>query len=437
VVARELRAEGRSRPWSAGAPRLQSVPAGRPVRYDALVLDAQYHQALATMRSLARAGHSVAAAACSSEALEAPSFQSRWCAATSILPEITTDPDGYVDALLELLDAEPVSVVMPAHDGTIDALRARRADIERRTFLPLGSDRALEVATSKPRTLALAAELGIRTPASYEVQGEADLRAALAETGFPAVIKPARSWVVDATGAGSRITSILVADAGEAVAAFDGIAAAGGSAIVQTWLPGSREAVSLFVARGRVWARFAQRSYREWPVLGGTSVLCESIPLLYDITTAAERLVDAMELDGCSMVEFRRDQEGRPVLMEVNPRLGMSVDLAIRCGVDLPGLVYAWATGRPLESVSGYEVGRRRRSLIGELWWVSAAVTSGPNPEMPPPGRAIATALGDFVRRPSRFDVLSLSDPRPGLRELGGFARQYAWPRARRSLGLR
>jgi hypothetical protein len=56
---------------------------------------------------------------------------------------------------------------------------------------------------------------------------------------------------------------------------------------------------------------------------------------------------------------------------------------------------------------------------------------------MPPPGRAIATALGDFVRRSSRFDVLSLSDPRPGLRELGGFARQYAWPRARRSLGLR
>jgi len=61
------------------------------------------------------------------------------------------------------------------------------------------------------------------------------------------------------------------------------ILSAGGQAVIQEWLPGRREAVSLFHAHGRFWARFAQVSHPEWTTLGGASVLCESIPPLLDI----------------------------------------------------------------------------------------------------------------------------------------------------------
>ena len=37
----------------------------------------------------------------------------------------------------------------------------------------------------------------------------------------------------------------------------------------------------------------------------------ESIALPSDITDSSEQLVEAMGLDGCSMVEFRRDRDGR------------------------------------------------------------------------------------------------------------------------------
>ena len=83
------------------------------------------------------------------------------------------------------------------------------------------------------------------------------------------------------------------------------ILAAGGGAVLQEWIPGRREAVSLFFADGRIWARLAQVSHREWPILGGGSVLCETIALPQDIVEASEDLVRAMDLEGCSMVEFR------------------------------------------------------------------------------------------------------------------------------------
>src|SRR5262249_41675697 len=141
-----------------------------------------------------------------------------------------------------------------------------------------------------------------------------------------AVIKPVQSWVASG-GTGTRWSTYAVRSVDEAKECLDDLFSAGGEALVQELLPGRREAVSLFYAYGRFWARLAQASHRDWPVLGGVSVLCETIPLLPDITTSAERLVRAMDLEGCSMVEFRRDRYGHPSLMEVNPRLGGSVAL--------------------------------------------------------------------------------------------------------------
>jgi predicted ATP-grasp superfamily ATP-dependent carboligase len=293
----------------------------------------------------------------------------------------------------------------------------------------------LAVATSKPRTLALAAELGIATPQSIPVTNFSDLRAALDVVGYPAVMKPVESWVRDESGAGTRLSAELVQTPDEATRALEQMLLAGGYPLVQSWLPGSREAVSLFFAQGRFWARFAQVSHREWPTLGGTSVLCESIPLREDITASSERLVEAMGLEGCSMVEFRRDREGRPVLMEVNPRMGATVALAVHAGVDLPGLLYAWGTGRPLLPAAGYRVGQRLRWIAGDMWYVNTVLQQQPNPEFPRRRAAIQAVLTDFVARPSRFDVISLLDPWPGIVEMQETLQLHAWPHLRRMVG--
>jgi predicted ATP-grasp superfamily ATP-dependent carboligase len=352
------------------------------------------------------------------------------------VPDFAKDAAAYVDGLLGLLDEYPAQMMLPAHDGSIQALRTRRAQIERRIALPLASESALDIAVSKARTLALAEALGIAVPRSVPVSDIGDVPAAMEEVGVPAVVKPDQSWT-ERAGMGTRLSSEAVTTVDRAKQALEGVFAAGGRALIQQWLPGSREAVSLFYAHGRIWARMAQVSHREWPVLGGVSVLCESIPPLWDITDASERLVQAMDLEGCSMVEFRRDPDGRPVLMEVNPRMGGSVALAISAGVNFPKLLHAWALDEPLAEITSYRIGQRLRWLAGDVWNLKSVFESQGQPDVPPRGRAAGRFLLDFVRPANTLDVIAVDDIRPALIEMNQLVLVHTWSRVRRASAIR
>jgi predicted ATP-grasp superfamily ATP-dependent carboligase len=409
----------------------RSLAARAPV--DVVLLDAECRQTLACLRTYARAGLTTTAVASTSMARWAPALQSRWCSSAATVPSFENGAGPYVDSLIELLDEHPARMLLPAHDGSIEAIRSRRQELEARVAIPLASEAALDVAVSKERTLALAAELGIAVPRSILVERLSDVRAAAEEVGYPAVIKPVRSYVQKG-GQGLRVTSDVLTGSNQPIGEYTrGMLHWGGRVLVQPWLPGRREAVSLFYARQRFWAEFAQISHREWPVLGGASVLCESVPLAPDLRDASERLVRSMDLEGCSMVEFRRDERGRPVLMEVNPRMAGSVALAISAGVNFPGLTFAWATGQQLEEVKRYRAGRRLRWLAGDIWNLKCALDHQGNPDTPSAKVALATFLSDFARRPASFDPVAMRDPRPSIAELRETVLGPAWGRARRA----
>jgi predicted ATP-grasp superfamily ATP-dependent carboligase len=380
-------------------------------------LDAQYRQVLACMRAYAATGLSVGVVACESHASWAPAIRSRRCAASAIVPDFAVDEDAYVDAVAMLAKEWMPRLIVPAHDGSIQALRHRRHELEASTALGIASEDALDIAVSKTRTLALASELDVAVPRSLSVSEHDDLAAAIREVGLPAVIKPTESWVA-VQGSGTRLSTQSVATIAEAQRCLEQVFTAGGEALVQEWLPGRREAVSLFYADGRFWARSAQASLRDWPMLGGVSVMCETIPLDPDIVGPAERLVHAVGLEGCSMVEFRRDRGGHPRLMEINPRMGGSVALAIAAGVDFPQLLLTWKLGQPLKEVSAYRIGQRLRWLPGDMRHLRCVYGDQGRPDVP--GRAVATArfFADFLRPDTSVDVFEWGDPRPALSEL-------------------
>jgi predicted ATP-grasp superfamily ATP-dependent carboligase len=399
---------------------------------DVLLLDAHYRQAVTCLRAYTRAGLRVGAVACESEASWAPATRSRWCAAHATVPDFAEHESAYVDALLALVKEWGPRLVVPAHDGSIEALRERRQELECLTALGLASEAALDVAVSKERTLALASDLGLVVPRGITVGEHDDVAAALREVGLPAVIKPVESWVVR-NGTGTRLSTLAVGSVDEARIVLEHVFTAGGTALVQEWLPGRREAVTLFYADGRFWARMAQASHRDWPVLGGVSVLCETIPLEADITDSAERLVQAIDLEGCSMVEFRRDRHGRPGLMEINPRMGGSVALAVAAGVNFPMLLLQWKLGQPLEPVTSYRAGQRLRWLPGDIRHLTSVFDSQGQPDVPGRARATIRFVSDFARASTKVDVFDRSDLRPGLSELNRIVWHHAKRRARRS----
>lgn len=412
-------------------------PSGQRAQVEVFVLDAHHRQAVASMRSLSRSGIDVGAVACRSVAAWAPALKSRWCRLSAVVPDFVEDADSYVDAVIALLDEYPARLILPSHDGSIQALRARRDELERRTFVPLASEAALDIAVNKTRTLALARELGIAVPRGVLLTDLGDLRAAIDEVGLPAVVKPVSS-LGHRQGVGERWGCDVVLSVDEARIIVESMGASGLQAIIQQWLPGRRDAVSFFCASGKIWARFAQTSYREFPPVGGASVLCESIPPLADLIEPAEKLVRAAGIDSCSIVEFRRDRSGLPVLMEVNARMAGSVALAISAGVDFPKMLHTWAIGKPLQEVTNYRVGRRQRWLSGDVWNLKYAFDGGNRPDVPSRRRAVATFLYDFVRRPSRLDMIAANDMLPGLAEFKHVVIEPLFSRIRSSAqGLR
>ena len=156
-----------------------------------------------------------------------------------------------------------------------------------------------------------------------------------------------------------------------------------------------------------------------------------SIPLPPDVNTAGERLVTELDLEGYSEVEFRRDEQGNAVLMEINPRLSASVEVAVRAGVPLSRLLYAWAAGEPLEPVDRYRTGVRMRWLGGDLKWLESAMRERRRPDLPGRAKALGTFMADFAR-PTGYDSWDPRDPRPALVAAAGAGRDTGGRASRR-----
>jgi len=394
---------------SGAAPaRTRRIPRAAD-RIDVAVLDADQRQSLVCIRSLGRAGLRVGAF----DAAYAAAFSSRWCTVSGLLPRGADASEAYVRQVLELVEQRAPKALLVASDETVETLRARRTEIEQQTSLALAPNSAVDIAVDKDRTLALAESLGVPVPRSVRVRDLADVHAAVREVGFPAVVKPVRSWLQDG-GAGKRLGPLVVLNLDELRAAAAPSLAAGASILVQQWIPGRREAIWLLYADGRFWARFAQVAYRMYPALGGSSVFRESIPVPVDSGDAAEKLVATIGLTGYSEVEFRRDVAGRPVLMEINPRLSASLEVAVRAGVDFPRLIYLWATGDRLVEMTDYRYGVKVRWLGGDVRWLRESLANQGRPDIVRRRDAVGRFAADFFTR-SFYDYVESRDIRPAV----------------------
>jgi predicted ATP-grasp superfamily ATP-dependent carboligase len=252
-----------------------------------------------------------------------------------------------------------------------------------------------------------------------------EVTAALKEIGLPAVIKPIESWLWDESqGTGDRLASRLVMTVDEARIAVEDLTRLGGMILFQQFLTGRREAISLLYANHEVHASFAQWAKRTEPQLGGTSVLRQSIALPPDTGEQAERLVREINLEGYSEVEFRRDHAGIPYLMEINPRLSASIEIAVRSGVDFPYLLYQWANGEHIDTVKTYRIGGWMRYLKGDIMTTIEAVQQRGRPGVPPPTQAVL-GFALSCSKPMHYDCLDWHDPAPAIQATAEFTRDW------------
>jgi predicted ATP-grasp superfamily ATP-dependent carboligase len=385
--------------------------------YDILILDASMKQSLASVRSLGRAGLRVAAGESVAQfdpSVPLPTFRSRYCLRGLVLPDLVSDAPAFVAAVIEFVRDHSPRVVLPTGDVTIGVLRQCRQQLaELSCVLALAPESTLEIANDKDRTLALAEHLGIAQPKSLRIGSVLDLAAAIREFGFPFVLKPTVSWT---EAMEEHLFPVDVIDADEASEVTEQILKTGSGVLAQPWLPGRREGVTLFITGDQVAASCGHVAHRTAPPLGGASVVRESIQP-DDILDASVLLVKAMGLQGTCEVEFRRDAANRPLLMEVNARLAGTIENAVQAGIDFPLMIWRWATGLDVETVTTYRCGVRTRWLHGDLRWLRQNWHRAGRPDGMSHARSTFTFIAEFGKT-YHYDYFDRHDLMPFFAEL-------------------
>ncbi len=299
----------------------------------------------------------------------------------------------------------------------------------------------LETVLDKTRTLALARTLGIAVPASWQPMTGEDFAERAPGLAYPAVLKWSDPPAVQPRlkQAGIAFEKTVYADGPEQLldllARYKRI---NRYPLVQSWCAGTGFGQMLMMAGGKAQLCFQHRRIHEWPISGGVSTLCASVPLARhrDQMARSEALLAAIGWEGPAMVEYRYDPaSGTYWLMEINGRFWGSLPLASHCGARFAWEQYRFgvlgasqAEDRPLRM-------RRARYMIPEtkrLLQVLARHNSAGNTcELPSRGRALAGYMAEFFNPRTRYYVNSLADPGPFVRDMIGIVN-----RLRRSRNL-
>jgi len=382
-----------------------------------LVTDGTQRSALAVVRSLGKAGHTVFVCAPRVPSLAG---SSRYSFAESAVPDALVSPSDFVTEVTLLIDRWRIDTLIPITEASLLALLPERATLG--AAIPFPDASVFRGITDKSAVLSAAKELGVATPRQVVLKSKSDLTAM--DPGlldYPVVLKPSRS-VGEHDGQRVALGVLHVADAKSFKPVIQSLDDAAFPLLVQQRIVGPGTGVFLLVWDGVVRAVFAHRRLREKPPSGGVSVYSESIAADPALVERSRQLLERMKWNGVAMIEYKLDAStGVPYLMEVNGRFWGSLQLAIDAGVDFPALLVAAASGEPMPPVTSYRIGVRSR-----WWWgdvdqlLSRWRTSDSQLALPPdaPSRLRATLAFFSVLQPhNRSDVFRVKDVKPFVRE--------------------
>ena len=307
---------------------------GGPVRV--LITGAGGPAAIAAMRSL-RADPEV-------EVLAAD--MDPWAAGLYLVPAAArtlvpagADPD-FADVLLARCVALGVDVVLPTVDAELRPLaRARETYTAAGLSLLLAPAAALDVILDK---LLLAQHCAgvVRVPRTEPFGSLLDP----ADWSYPVVVKPR-------TGSGSR--GLMTVGSAAELAGLE----RSPSLIVQEFLPGEEYSVDVLAdAGGHVIASVPRLRAR---VDSGVSVGGRTVHDA-EVEWFGRAVAEAAGLTFVANVQCKRDRDGVPGLLEVNPRMPGTLGLTIASGVDMPRLALASLLGQPVPAALDF----RERAVV-------------------------------------------------------------------------
>jgi predicted ATP-grasp superfamily ATP-dependent carboligase len=380
-----------------------------------LVLDGNENQAVAAVRSLARAGYCVIVGASTSWS---KAGWSRAAASTFVYPAPEQDALAFVHCIGEEAAREPGTLVLPMTERTTLPLSLHREVIYAAGARMVLPPHAMVLrAFDKQETTRLAESLGISVPKTVLITSINEARRIAPVLPYPVVLKPRSSEEVSAAGKVTATGAPLYArDASEFLAAYEAISRRCSAVLAQEFIDGAGAGYFALMNEGELRVEFAHRRIRDVRPTGSGSALRESVRPDARIKEAALAILRALRWHGVAMVEFRQKRDGTPVFMEVNGRFWNSLPLAVYAGADFPARLAEMAERGDVETRLDYRVGIKCRWLLGDFRHLVEVLRGAPRGY---PGQ-FPSRLRTFAKicipeRGTLHDNLTLRDPLPEL----------------------
>jgi predicted ATP-grasp superfamily ATP-dependent carboligase len=384
-----------------------------------LILDGNENQAVASVRSLTRAGHRVSVGASASWS---KAGWSRHCHSSFTYTAPQQDAKAFVRQVAEEAAREPGTLILPMTERTTLPLSLHRdAVFAAGAKLVLPPHEAVLRAFDKQETTRLAASLGIAVPETTLIPSGGQGLSIARSIRYPAVLKPRSSEEVFESGRVAATGPPAYArDAQEFAAAYGELSKRCSAILAQEFVEGEGAGYFALMREGQLRAEFAHRRIRDVRPTGSGSAVRVSVRPDGRIREAALAILGALKWHGVAMVEFRQRADGTPVFLEVNGRFWNSLPLAVYAGADFPRLLAHLAEHGDIAPQAGYSDGVRCRWVLGDFRHLLEVMRGRPRGY---PGRfpSRLKALVNFITpaRGTFHDNFSLDDPLP---ELGDWA---------------
>lgn len=279
------------------------------------------------------------------------------------VPSASEDPDAFVQELARVAERTRAEAVLPCADEEVRAIAGAREQFAKMGLAcPVEAQGILDLLRDKGTLFTTLRDMHVPLPAFRLVHSAGDMKKAAGELGYPRtklMLKPR-------TGRGARGLAVVDPDVkgfagqpgirGHVVGDLETIIEwAGDSArgihgmMLMEFLPGAAFDVDCLAQSGDVVCMVCRR--RVWndpfsPMSQGCRVEREP-----DVESLVAHIVRALRLNYVLDFDVAVSKDGRPGLMEINPRLSGAAAASVGAGVNFPALVARVALGRPLTPV--------------------------------------------------------------------------------------
>lgn len=253
--------------------------------------------------------------------------------------------DSYIDVLLDICKQEKVDVLIPGISQELPLLQARREEFEAAgTLVSVSSGEGLLIANDKIKLYQFMEQNGFSIPNFRTAKNISEFIQACKDIGYPnkAICVKMRD------GSGSRGIRLIDPKKSrfdifvnekpnsffttyEDMLAILRESDAMPEVMIMDYLPGEEYSVDLLADKGNVLYMVGRES----------NIIVASIPQAATLKpneeayAISESIVSALQLDGNVDLDFKFDENGKPQLMEINPRLAATLSVIAAGGVNL------------------------------------------------------------------------------------------------------